>query len=602
MEALRLSTAQPHLPLLRRHRHQRHGMQRTTLQPNPCFNPFVVPALSKPVEIVPSPLLSESPLSPPLPPPFKASTASLQYPPGYVGAVPERSRSDDGDALVSPMSYLTNILTSKVYDVAKETPLEFAPKLSERIGANIWLKREDLQPVYSFKLRGAYNMMAKLPEDVLEKGVICSSAGNHAQGVAMSAKRLNCNAVIAMPVTTPDIKWKSVERLGATVVLIGDSYDEAQAYAKKRAIEEGRTFIPPFDHPDVIIGQGTVGMEILRQMKGPIHAIFVPVGGGGLIAGIAAYVKRINPEVKIIGVEPTDANAMALSLHHGHRVILDQVGGFADGVAVKEVGIETFRLCKELVDGVVLVSRDAICASIKDMFEEKRSILEPAGALALAGAEAYCKYYGLKGENVIAITSGANMNFDKLRTVTELANVGRKQEALLLTVLPEEPGSFKHFCQLVGPMNITEFKYRYNSEEKAIVLYSVGIHTSSELKQMQGRMESSQLVTHNLSDVDLVKDHLRHMMGARPEIQNEVLCRFTFPERPGALMKFLDSFSPRWNISLFHYRAQGETGANVLVGIQVPSNEMDEFHDIANKLGYDYKVVIDDLFFQLLMH
>ncbi|CAI8602536.1 unnamed protein product [Vicia faba] len=606
MEALRLSTAQPHLPLLRRHRHHHHHhrMHRTTLQPNPCFKPFVAPALSKPVETVPSPLLSsvESPLSPPLPPPFKASTASLQYPPGYVGAVPDRSRSDDGDGLVSPMSYLTNILTSKVYDVAVESPLEFAPKLSERIGANIWLKREDLQPVFSFKLRGAYNMMAKLPEEVLEKGVICSSAGNHAQGVALSAKRLNCNAVIAMPVTTPDIKWKSVERLGATVVLIGDSYDEAQTYAKKRAIEEGRTFIPPFDHPDVIMGQGTVGMEIVRQMKGPIHAIFVPVGGGGLIAGIAAYVKRINPEVKIIGVEPTDANAMALSLHHGHRVILDQVGGFADGVAVKEVGVETFRLCKELVDGVVLVSRDAICASIKDMFEEKRSILEPAGALALAGAEAYCKYYGLKGENVIAITSGANMNFDKLRTVTELANVGRKQEALLLTVLPEEPGSFKQFCQLVGPMNITEFKYRYNSEEKAIVLYSVGIHTPSELKQMQERMESFQLVTHNLSDVDLVKDHLRHMMGARPDIQNEVLCRFTFPERPGALMKFLDSFSPRWNISLFHYRAQGESGANVLVGIQVPSNEMDEFHDTANKLGYDYKVVIDDLFFQLLMH
>lgn len=541
--------------------------------------------------------------SPPVAPPrLKVSPDSLQYPPGYVGAVPDRSRGDEGEYGVSAMGYLTSILTSKVYDVAVESPLELAPKLSERLGVNVWLKREDLQPVFSFKIRGAYNMMAKLPKDVLEKGVICSSAGNHAQGVAMSAKRLNCNAVIAMPVTTPDIKWKSVERWGATVVLIGDSYDEAQAYAKKRAIEDGRTFIPPFDHPDVIMGQGTVGMEIVRQMKRPVHAIFVPVGGGGLIAGIAAYVKRINPEVKIIGVEPNDANALALSLHHGQRVVLDQVGGFADGVAVKEVGEETFRLCKELVDGVVLVSRDAICASIKDMFEEKRSILEPAGALALAGAEAYCKYYGLKGENVIAITSGANMNFDKLRIVTELANVGRKQEALLLTVMPEEPGSFKQFCELVGEMNITEFKYRYSFKEKAVVLYSVGVHTPLELKEMQERMETSQLVTHNLSDVDLVKDHLRHMMGARPDIQNEVLCRFTFPERPGALMKFLDSFSPRWNISLFHYRAQGETGANVLVGIQVPSSEMEEFNDRATGLGYDYNVLSDDLYFKLLMH
>ncbi|GAU31229.1 hypothetical protein TSUD_210860 [Trifolium subterraneum] len=594
MEALQLlSTPQPYLPNLPRHHHTL--MRRTTLQ----ANTIITAAISKPAEILSSPLLSsiELSVSPPLPSPFKVSPDSLQYPPGYVGDVADRSYSDDSDGLTSPMSYLTNILTSKVYDVAKESPLELAPKLSERLGVNIWLKREDLQPVFSFKLRGAYNMMAKLPKEVLKKGVICSSAGNHAQGVALSAKRLNCNAIIAMPVTTPDIK-----RLGATVVLIGDSYDEAQAYAKKRAIEEGRTFIPPFDHPDVIMGQGTIGMEIVRQMKGPIHAIFVPVGGGGLIAGIAAYVKRTNPQVKIIGVEPTDANAMALSLHHGYRVILDQVGGFADGVAVKEVGEETFRLCKELVDGIVLVSRDAICASIKDMFEEKRSILEPAGALALAGAEAYCKYYGLKGENVIAITSGANMNFDKLRIVTELANVGRKEEALLLTIMPEKPGSFKRFCQLVGQMNITEFKYRYNSKEKAVVLYSVGVHTPLELKEIEERMESSQHVTHNLSDVDLVKDHLRHMMGARPDIQNEVLCRFTFPERPGTLMKFLDSFSPRWNITLFHYRAQGETGANVLVGMQVPSSEMDEFHDQANRLGYEYNVVIDDLFFQLLMH
>jgi threonine dehydratase len=536
------------------------------------------------------------------PPRMKVSPESLQYPPGFLGAIPERSVNDGGEDILEAMGYLTNILSSKVYDVAIESPLQLAHKLSERLGNKVWLKREDLQPVFSFKLRGAYNMMAKIKKEQLDRGVICSSAGNHAQGVALAAKRLGCNAVIVMPVTTPEIKWQSVERLGATVVLVGDSYDEAQTYAKKRGLEEGRTFIPPFDHPDVIMGQGTVGMEIMRQMKGQLDAIFVPVGGGGLIAGIAAYVKRVAPEVKIIGVEPSDANAMALSLHHGQRVMLDKVGGFADGVAVKEVGEETFRLCKELVDGVVLVSRDAICASIKDMFEEKRSILEPAGALALAGAEAYCKYYGLKGENVIAITSGANMNFDKLRVVTELANVGRQQEAVLATAMPEEPGSFKRFCELVGPMNITEFKYRYNSDKEAIVLYSVGVHMVSELEALQKRLESSQLKTFNLTKSDLVKDHLRYLMGGRSTVQNEILCRFIFPERPGALMKFLDALSPRWNISLFHYRGEGETGANVLVGVQIESSEMDEFHHRANNLGYDYVVVTYDNDFQLLMH
>ncbi|GMP84745.1 hypothetical protein CsSME_00038156 [Camellia sinensis var. sinensis] len=527
---------------------------------------------------------------------------SLNYPAGYLGAVPEPIGAA-GDGVHGAMWYLTNILSSKVYDVALESPLHFAPKLSQKLGINVWLKREDLQPVFSFKLRGAYNMMAKLPKEQLERGVICSSAGNHAQGVALAAQRLGCSAVIAMPVTTPEIKWKSVERLGATVVLVGDSYDEAQAYAKKRGEEEGRTFIPPFDHPDVIMGQGTVGMEIVRQMRGPVHAIFVPVGGGGLIAGIAAYVKRVSPEVKIIGVEPADANAMALSLHHGQRVMLDQVGGFADGVAVKVVGEETFRLCRELIDGVVLVSRDAICASIKDMFEEKRSILEPAGALALAGAEAYCKYYGLEGENIVAITSGANMNFDRLRLVTELADVGRQREAVLATLLPEEPGSFKQFCELVGPMNITEFKYRYNSDkEEALVLYSVGLHTVSELRAMVDRLESSRLRTINLTNNDLVKDHLRHLMGGRSNVRNELLCRFVFPERPGALMKFLDALSPRWNISLFHYRGQGETGANVLVGIQVAQSEMEEFRDRANGLGYDYMVENTNEAFQLLIH
>uniref|UniRef100_A0A2C9V7Z5 Threonine dehydratase n=1 Tax=Manihot esculenta TaxID=3983 RepID=A0A2C9V7Z5_MANES len=574
------------------------------------IRPFINAALSKPAaEVPPLPMSSPQRSSPTSSSTTTVSTSSkkvspnsLQYPPGYVGALPDHTVPDGTNDIINAMEYLTNILSSKVYDVAIESPLQFAPKLSERLGVKVWLKREDLQPVFSFKLRGAYNMMAKIPKEQLERGVICSSAGNHAQGVALSAKKLGCNAVIAMPVTTPEIKWRSVERLGATVVLVGDSYDEAQEYAKKRAKEEGRTFIPPFDHPDVIVGQGTIGMEIVRQMQAPVHAIFVPVGGGGLIAGIAAYVKRVNPEVKIIGVEPSDANAMALSLHHGERVMLDQVGGFADGVAVKEVGEETFRLCKELIDGVVLVSRDAICASIKDMFEEKRSILEPAGALALAGAEAYCKYYGIEDKNVVAITSGANMNFDKLRVVTELANVGRQQEAVLATVMPEEPGMFKHFCKLVGPMNITEFKYRCTSKKEAVVLHSVGLHTVFEIEELQQQLESSQLRTYNLTSSDLVKDHLRYLMGGRLKIPNEVLCHFVFPERPGALLKFLDAFSPRWNISLFHYRGQGETGANVFVGIQVPENEMDEFHSHANNLGYEYHLVTDDDNFQLLMH
>ncbi|XP_010242986.1 PREDICTED: threonine dehydratase biosynthetic, chloroplastic [Nelumbo nucifera] len=608
MEALWLSHS--HVPLLRSTRaNSSLPSYLTAKQQQSCRkNHFIAATIAKETTDVPrkpsAVTSTEKPLqSSPAIPLRRVSADSLQYESGFLGGVPDRSllTADDADGVPDAMTYLTDILSSNVYDVAIESPLQHAQKLSDRLGVDVWLKREDLQPVFSFKLRGAYNMMVKLSREQLDKGVICSSAGNHAQGVALAAQRLGCNAVIAMPVTTPEIKWKSVERLGATVVRIGDSYDEAQAYAKKRAEEEGRIFIPPFDHPDVIVGQGTIGMEVIRQMKGPLHAIFVPVGGGGLIAGIAAYVKRVRPEVKVIGVEPSDANAMALSLHHGQRIMLEQVGGFADGVAVKVVGEETFRLCRELVDGIVLVSRDAICASIKDMFEEKRSILEPAGALALAGAEAYCKYHGLKGESVVAITSGANMNFDRLRLVTELADVGRQREAVLATFLHEEPGSFKQFCELVGQMNITEFKYRYDaSREDALVLYSVVLHTVSELEAMVDRMESSQLRTINLTNNDLVKDHLRHLMGGRSNVQNELLCRFVFPERPGTLMNFLHTFSPRWNITLFHYRGQGETGANVLVGIQVASNEMEEFKDRANTLGYDYMIETSNEAFRLL--
>ncbi|KAH6797641.1 L-O-methylthreonine resistant 1 [Perilla frutescens var. hirtella] len=606
MEALRFATAQS--PVHRSKFSPNHDA-RTSSNRLACSRQklLIHATLSKHgSEILPSISRSPPPNVPPPPPVseplLRVSPSSLHCESGCLLPNENLGNGAGRDCTLSAMEYLTNILASKVYDVAYESPLQLAAKLSERWGVNVWLKREDLQPVFSFKLRGAYNMMAKLPKEQLERGVICSSAGNHAQGVALSAQKLGCNAVIVMPVTTPEIKWRSVERLGATVVLIGDSYDEAQSFAKKRAEEEGLSFIPPFDHSDVIIGQGTVGMEIVKQMTGPIEAIFVPVGGGGLIAGIAAYVKRVRPEVKIIGVEPFDANAMALSLRHDRRVMLDQVGGFADGVAVKVVGEETFRLCRELIDGIVLVGRDAICASIKDMFEEKRSILEPAGALALAGAEAYCKYYGLKDANVVAITSGANMNFDRLRLVTELADVGRRREAVLATYLPEVPGSYKQFCELVGPMNVTEFKYRYNSDkEQALVLYSVGLHTDLELEAMVQRMEAAQLQTINLTQNDLVKDHLRHLMGGRSHVKDELLCRFIFPERPGALMKFLDALSPRWNISLFHYRGQGETGANVLVGMQVAQAEMDEFRHRANSLGYEYELESANEAFRILM-
>lgn len=533
----------------------------------------------------------------------KVSASSLQYEAGYLGVSTRTSTLfGTGEDLTGAISYLTRILSSKVYDVAIESPLEIAGKLSEGIGVQIVLKREDLQPVFSFKLRGAYNMMALLPKEKLAQGVICSSAGNHAQGVALAARRLGCDAVIAMPVTTPEIKWRSVKRLGAKVVLFGDSYDETQAYAQQRAREEGRVFVPPFDHPDIIAGQGTVGMEIVRQHPGPLHAVFVPVGGGGLIAGVAAYMKFVRPEVRVIGVEPVDANAMALSLHHGERVMLDHVGGFADGVAVKSVGEETFNVCNKLVDGIVLVNRDSICAAIKDVFEEKRSILEPAGALALAGAKAYCKYYGLKGETVMAITSGANMNFDRLRLVTELADVGARREAVIATFIPEQPGSFKRFIETVGPMNITEFKYRFDaSKDKALVLCSVGLHKEEELTAMKCRLESAGLSVIDLTDNDMAKDHLRHLMGGRTFVGNELLYKFTFPERPGTLLRFLDTFSPRWNISLFHYRSQGEMGANVLAGLQVCEEEEEEFVVCAKALGYEFSDERLNEAFQLIM-
>src|SRR3954453_15094714 len=454
--------------------------------------------------------------------------------------------------------YLERILTAQVYDVAIETPLELAPNLSTRIGNSLWIKREDMQEVFSFKLRGAYNKMVKLSPATLKRGVVTASAGNHAQGVALAAQRLNCRATIVMPVTTPQIKMQAVQARGATVITNGDSYDEAYARALKFAAERNATFVHPYDDPDVIAGQGTIGMEILRQHAGPIHAIFAPVGGGGLISGIAAYVKRLYPDIRVIGGEPVDADSMYQSLQKKRRVKLPQVGLFADGVAVKQVGVETLRLCRELVDEIVLVDTDAICAAIKDMFEDSRAILEPSGALSIAGAKAYAKREQIHAKNLIAIASGANMNFDRLRHVSERAELGEHREAVMAVTIPEEPGSFKKFCAMLGAKSITEFNYRYADPKEAHVFVAVSVRDREEAALLIKSLDKNGLRTVDLSDNEMAKLHIRHLVGGRAhEIKNELLYRFEFPDRPGALMKFLNSLSHHWNISLFHYRNHG---------------------------------------------
>ncbi|MBU1689345.1 MAG: threonine ammonia-lyase, biosynthetic [Gammaproteobacteria bacterium] len=485
--------------------------------------------------------------------------------------------------------YLEKILTARVYDVAIESPLEHAPNLSRRIQNTVMLKREDLQPVFSFKLRGAYNKMVQLPAATLKRGVIAASAGNHAQGVALSAQRLKCDATIVMPATTPQIKVEAVRSRGAQVVLYGDSYSDAYVHAMTLAKERKQAFIHPYDDPEVIAGQGTIGMEILRQHSDPIHAIFVPVGGGGLIAGIAAYVKRLKPEIKIIGVEPVDADAMYRSLKKKERVILAQVGIFADGVAVKQVGEETFRLCRELVDEVILVDTDAICAAIKDVFEDTRSILEPAGALSIAGAKLYVAREKLKDKTLVAIASGANMNFDRLRHVAERAELGEQREAILSVTIPEKPGSFKAFCALLGTRNITEFNYRYSDSGAAHVFVGVQAQNRGETEKLLTLLERKGLQPVDMSDNEMAKLHVRHMVGGHaPQAKNEILYRFEFPERPGALMKFLDSVGQSWNISLFHYRNHGADYGRVLVGVQVPPQEKPAFKAFLKRLGYPY--------------
>ncbi|MBI3952112.1 MAG: threonine ammonia-lyase, biosynthetic [Acidobacteria bacterium] len=486
-------------------------------------------------------------------------------------------------------NYLERILTARVYDVAIESPLELAPNLSQRLDNRLLLKREDMQPVFSFKLRGAYNKMIQLSAEARTGGVIAASAGNHAQGVALAAQMLGCDAVIVMPVTTPHIKINAVKKLGAHVILHGDSYDEAYAHAVQLAREQQRTFVHPYDDPDVIAGQGTVGMEILRQHSKPLHAIFVPVGGGGLVAGVAAYVKRLRPQIKIIGVEPADADAMCRSLQAGERVRLSQVGLFADGVAVKCVGEETFRLCQQFVDDIVLVDTDAVCAAIKDVFEDTRSILEPAGALSIAGAKAYVTRENLHGETLVAIASGANMNFDRLRHVSERAELGEEREAILAVTIPERPGSFKTFCSLLGPRNITEFNYRYADPDQAHVFVGVEVHSREEVAAIIDKLHAHGLQAQDFSNNELAKLHIRHLVGGRaPQAEHEILYRFEFPERPGALMKFLNSMTHNWNISLFHYRNHGADYGRVLVGIQVPPQDKAAFQGFLNKLGYAY--------------
>ncbi|KAL3161440.1 hypothetical protein ABBQ32_010326 [Trebouxia sp. C0010 RCD-2024] len=483
----------------------------------------------------------------------------------------------------------------------EQTPLEQAAWLTEVTGNNFLLKREDLQPVFSFKLRGAYNKMTGLTQKQRDKGVICSSAGNHAQGVALAAQKLGCKAVICMPVTTPEIKLEAVRRLGGHVKLIGETYSETQTYAQEAARQEERVFVPPYDDPFTIAGQGTIGTEILRQLTtlqlDNLHAIFVPVGGGGLIAGIAAYVKALQPDVKVIGVEPSGANAMAISLHRGQRVTLSKVDAFADGVAVKQVGAETFRLCQQLVDGVVLVDNRAISAAIKDVFNETRSILEPAGAVAVAGAKAYLKQHNVKDKTVVVVTSGANMNFDRLRLVSELADIGGLREAMLATSIPESPGSFRAFIDTAlsdTSQSVTEFKYRYSAGEQAHILFSVGIKDASELSSLMQRLNDRNMPTQDLSSIEAAQVHLRHLVGGRArsymgELPHEVIYQVEFPERPGALKKFLSVLQPQWNITLFHYRRSGNRTSQALLGLQLPPSEQQGFDQVIQELEADFQ-------------
>ncbi len=491
-----------------------------------------------------------------------------------------------------PKDYLRKILTAKVYDVARETELQLAPQLTSRLKNKVLLKREDNQPVFSFKLRGAYNKMAHLSKIELQRGVITASAGNHAQGVALSASKLGCKAIIVMPTTTPQLKIDAVRDRGGNsveVVLFGDSYSDAYQHALALEKKHKLTFVHPFDDPDVIAGQGTIAMEILQQHQEPIDAIFLAIGGGGLIAGVGAYIKSIRPDIKVIGVQTVDSDAMKKSLEAKRRVELKEVGLFSDGTAVKMVGKETFRLCQEVVDEIIIVDTDAICAAINDVFTDTRSILEPAGALALAGLKAYVEREKCKDQTLIAVACGANINFNRLRFVAERAEVGEAKEAVFAVTIPEERGSFKRFCELLGERNVTEFNYRIADASKAHIFVGIATQKASDSLQIAKSFTKSGFNTIDLTHDELAKSHLRHMVGGHSHLaKDELLYRFEFPEKPGALMKFLTSMAPNWNISLFHYRNHGADYGRILVGIQVPSNEKKDLKKFLAGLGYPH--------------
>ena len=504
--------------------------------------------------------------------------------------------------LTTPDEMLRLILNSRVYDVAQDTPLEPAPRLSRRIRNQVLLKREDLQPVFSYKLRGAYNRMAQMPEELRARGVVAASAGNHAQGVAYSARHLGMGALIVMPSTTPAIKVEAVRDLGAEVFLTGDSYAEAQTYCEQLVESTGRTFVHPFDDLLVIAGQGTIGNEILRHQLGDVSAIFVPVGGGGLIAGIASYVKAVRPSVKVIGVEPFEADAMYRSLEAGRRVALDRVGIFADGVAVREVGELTFPIVQSTVSEIVRVTNDEICAAIKDIFDDTRSIMEPAGALAVAGLRAWIARSGSEGATVAAILTGANMNFDRLRFVAERAELGEAREALFGVTIPERPGAFREFCGAIGRRVVTEFNYRLSGRDEAHIFVGVATQSREDAAQLAASLNGLGYPTIDLTGNELAKLHVRHMVGGHSrDVRSERVYRFEFPERPGALMDFLDKLGGRWNISLFHYRNHGADFGRVLAAFEVPTGELDAFEAFLEGLSYRYQREAENAAYEMFL-
>jgi threonine dehydratase len=501
-------------------------------------------------------------------------------------------------------SYAPLIARARVYDVAIESPLDRAPRLSARLGHDVLLKREDLQAVFSFKLRGAYNKIFQTPAETLANGVICSSAGNHAQGVALAARKRGLRAVIVMPTTTPSIKVDAVVALGGEAVLHGTTYDDASAYARGLEAAQGLCFVHPFNDPNVIAGQGTIGVELERQWPTIPDAIFVPVGGGGVIGGIGTFIKHRYPGIKIIGVEPLESASMYESLRAGKIVTLDRVGTFADGVAVRRVGEETFRIAREVVDEIILVSTDEICAAIKDIFEDVRVVVEPAGALAVAGLKRYAERDLSHRRTFIALNSGANMNFGRLRHVTERAEIGEHREALLAVEIPERPGAFLHFCEALGARNITEFNYRYTPGATARIFVGVSLQGGrAEAAELGALLEARGYPVLDLSDNELAKLHIRHLVGGQvPGLKNELLYRFEFPEQPGALLAFLKAIGDRWNISLFHYRNHGSDYGRVLAGVQVPEEDRAEFAPHLTRLGYTHWDETANPAYRLFLH